>query len=262
MKKRSLYLLFGLILTLVQFSCNNESDVTYELQTLPKEVLTRETFSLEVSPATAGWTFSSKNSNIASVSDSGVVTTHYVGTTMVYVRHAASGFVDSVQVTVKPRVNFYQEPYLTFYTTQEAVKNHETGTYNELNFEDGTSSLTYRREYGIGYSGNLIYNFNPTGEYYYSLFVFNSASRDDVVAQVSERYLFVREKKYETKYEIDAEIRTTGYVDRHYVSPDSSRIITLTQISERNLLWVYYHPYTVQAMKAILNDTVGRVFDL
>jgi len=204
------------------------------------------TFALEVSPATSGWTFNSKNSNIASVSDSGVVTTHYVGTTTLYARQEAGGFVDSVQVTVKPRKTFYEEPCLSFFALEQTVREFEAATVYSIGSSEMFYTL-YTRECGIGCTFDLKYYFNSDNEYAHSSLCFNSLFTDDVIDHVNERYIFISEK------------RNGDLVYRYYKNPGNSLLIE--QYSTENKLWLSYHPYTVQAIDAIQNDTTRRVFD-
>lgn len=107
MKNTGFCLLFGL-LGLMQLSCTDENEVSYQLKTTTISMYSSRTFQLEVTPATSGWTFSSKNNYIASVSESGLVTSHYVGTTMLYAQYEAGRFVDSVQVTVNPSITLFE----------------------------------------------------------------------------------------------------------------------------------------------------------
>lgn len=249
MKQRTVCVLVGLAFALLQLSCSDEKAVTYELKTLPKEVFVHETFALEVSPATSGWTFSSKNSNIASVSDSGVVTTHYVGKTMLYVRHAVGGFVDSVQVTVKPQTTFYDEPYRTFPAVKLAVEGSEPlEIYAYGRYGNGCTCNLHRGECGIGFAYELKYYFNEYGDYTYSSICFNTMFADDVMKQVTERYMLVSEKNNGEEHY------------RYFISPDSSLLVS--QYSVGNELWLFYLPYSAQALETFQKDVFGKVFEL
>lgn len=244
--KQGCFLFLGLVFALLQFSCSPEEEV-YELNTLPMEVLTRDSFALEVVPATTGWTFSSKNEHIASVSSSGIVTTHVMGTTTLYARYAKSGFVDSVQITVKPRTTYFQEPYLVFFVPQQTISDVEEQDYYAAGWGESWTCTYYAREYGIGYPMDLVYYFNTNDEYTFSTLCFNKQFAKDVMDHVSDRYIFMREKSDGNR------------LYSYYINPDSSTI--LASYSMQNELWLLYYPYSVRAMESIQNDTLGVVFE-
>jgi hypothetical protein len=255
-------LLFGLVLGLIQISCTEENDVSYQLKTTSITLISGKTHQIEVLPAISGWSFSSKNSNIASVSDSGLVTTHYVGTTKVYVRHEAGQFVDSVQVTVNPNNTFFEDPFLGFFVSELTVSKNETGSLTNSFADarhDGESFVVYKRESHY----EINYHFNIDGLFDRAEIFLSPLYELETLEHLTERYIYLGMKDYSTWVLKDYFVHDhmLHYVDRHYISPDSSKLICMCFESTTYELKVEFRPFTTQAMDAILNDTIEKVYD-
>lgn len=116
---------------------------------------------------------------------------------------------------------------------------------------EGAFLLNYKKPLDTEQNYFIDYHFNTSGLYDYSIVSVGQAYSFEMDNHISERYIFLTEKNYTNSGDT--------YLDKHYISPDSSKLICLTNVI--NGQWIQFRPYTTQAMEAIQNDTIGMVFD-
>jgi len=207
---------FLLFLSMLILFCACNEEVEYTVNTSTVSFYPDETFTLSVTPAGAGWTFTSANENIASVSTSGIITGNFVGTTDITVHDTISGFIAQVQVTVNPTNTLYREPCQTFYVDQLAVRAYETRTLRiSGTFSDGTSYLLYEPD--NEYYEGIVYLFSDSLLYFESEVLVSDWYSNKLDAHLNERYMIQQDSIADIDY---------------FLSPDSSTIVQK-----------FYYPY-------------------
>ena len=95
-------------------ACSQDDDSTYRLNTKLVELNCKGTQLLQVTPALQGLSYTSLNSNIATVSPEGLITAKLVGTTKITVKDSLNLFVDTVNMVVRSVNTLFDDPYLGF----------------------------------------------------------------------------------------------------------------------------------------------------
>jgi hypothetical protein len=157
---------------------------------------------------------------------------------MIYARYDSANYVDSVRVTVVPRTTLFNDPFLTFFSTEETVKRNEKGHFMEwYGDKDG-------KEYEIEFSYvqktelqhySMHYHFNTGGYYDYSYIGFSTSFADNVFSHLSDQYLL------QNWHNQDSE---NGWcTEWHFINPDSTLFIRFLQ--REKSLTIYYQPFTI-----------------
>lgn len=111
--------------SIVLFSACGE-DVEYAVGNSTISMNVKDSVALSLSPVQAGWVFTSGDTDIATISPSGIVKGKHIGKTIISVSDTLSGFSAQVDVTITSKYNLYREPCPTFNVDPLVVKKYES----------------------------------------------------------------------------------------------------------------------------------------
>jgi len=176
-------LILMISLFLVLFSCKKDDETP--IITLDQNVATLhhgETIQLTVTP-TQACTWSSLDTNVVTVSQTGLVTGVRLGDSKIIVRSTENNISAECVVHLTALSNLYQEPYFTYGQTKEYVKANET---RELISETSDGLFYLGENSNIRYVGYLFENNLVTSA---DVMFMNSTSIiDEVIDFLNERY--------------------------------------------------------------------------
>lgn len=244
---KSQIILIGCILLTLFTACNGDDDVTYQLNTKLVELNCNRTQVLEVTPVLQGLTYTSLNTNIATVSPEGLVKAKLVGTTKVVVKDSLNRFVDTVKVVVRSANTLFPNPYLGFGANQATLlKALNTTDFRYGYIQKGTLLIIeidgYQWDYFMDEEGKMIY---PS-------YVVGRSESTMLEAHLSDHYLFINTKSYN-----DIRVAEVTYTDSYYVNPDSTLIILHGSDSFNTTTTIEFHPATKEKIQRILSDENG-----
>lgn len=207
-------LVIGVLIAIFS-ACNQEEE--YAVNTTTINVNANDSVALSVTPAKAGWVYTSGNNNIASVSAKGIVTGKHVGTTTITVSDIISGFTAQVIACVTAKTTLYREPYPTFFVDELTVRAYETRRLVDADrLTEGISYLLYEAENTL-FEG-VLYLFSDSVQYFESEVIIFNYYENKVNAHLNDRYLLQR----------------TNSVDFiPYLSTDTSMVVYKTSSHER-----------------------------
>lgn len=268
------------LLTFIFFSCSEEETITYQLNSKLVQLKCDKTFALQISPALDGLTYTSLNTNIATVSNNGLIKAKLVGTTKIVVKDPLNRFVDTVKVEVTTMFTSFANPFLTFGAGKDAIYAsidlhkyeyyyYPYESYNYLYMYDKTTTTTTTTTYRTYY-------------YYYlskddKLILSNVYLHDDgeLDGHFSSRYNNMRTFSYsslvtsiyltETEDGYDTTYVTSTYsnVDSYFINPDSSLVILKEKSTTGSYADIYYLEASKENIQRILNtdeDDGKRLF--
>jgi len=233
---------------LVFFSaCSQEDEVTYQLNTKLVELNCRSTLSLIVTPALQGLSYTSLNTNIATVSAEGQVRAKLVGTTKVVVKDSLNRFVDTVKVVVRSVNTLFDDPYLGFGADSMTVKNNVSIPYFKTYIEPWLAfEITFGgRDASVYY---WTYRFDENGKYTSFYLVVKPSEFFNLGNHIGDRYTYMATKTYQNN------------LDTYYLNPDSTLIIMDNRYSGNIEAIIEFYPATKERIQRVLSDENGHLF--
>jgi hypothetical protein len=231
---------FGVLFMFIT-ACSQEDESTYRLNTKLVELNCNGTLALEVSPALQGLSYTSLNTNIATVSPGGLVTAKLVGSTKIVVKDSLNLFVDTVKVVVNSTSTAFNNPYLEFGADQSTI----------IEVMDMTDySLTDKPPYTMLFfpvSLNVIeyaYYLNDEGKLVYSLIAFNRNEYED----------FSLEKHLTDRYSVMKTFEHYKASDTYYINPDSSLIVLFQKPPYGIYETIEFHQANQERVQHILSE--------
>jgi len=229
MKTKSI--LFLSLLLLLVCACSQEDE--YSVNTTTVSVNPNDSVALSVTPANAGWVFTSANQNIAAVSAKGIIKGMHVGATTITVSDTISGFNAQVQVTVTAKNTLFREPCPTFFVDHNAVRAYETRELmSSGDLGTGISYLLYKPD--NLFCEGVVYLFSDSLNYFESEVIVLHWYENKLNAHLNDRFVL---NSTNTDYTV-------------FQSPDSSTVVYKMYVDER-----YINVYTSP-------DYTGRIYFL
>lgn len=224
------------------FSCGQEDEM-YQLNTKLVQLNCDRTFALEVTPALLGLTYTSLNTNIATVSADGVIKAKLVGTTKILVKDLRSSFIDTVKVVVNTLYTSFYDPYLGFGADKETIIKvlnvsdydyYESTPYNRLIIDNGDVTDFKAWTYYLSKDNKLL--FSQVG-------IDNNGMLD---THMTSRYNLLKTFQYSV------------FLDSYYINPDSSLIVLDRRANGLILTNIYYYLANKERTQRILSEVDGE----
>lgn len=225
-------------------ACSQDDESTYRLTTKLVELNCKGTQSLQVTPALQGLSYTSLNTNIATVSPEGLITAKLVGTTKIVVKDSLNLFVDTVNVVVRSVNTLFDEPYFGFGINLATLKKELNLTEYSIFYPPIESGFKVIFE-AKGHRWS--YDFSSENKYTYVAVEVPEAEYTLLDAHLNDRYSLMTTKSYSTS-------SNSSTVDAYYINPDSSLIIEDYRYSHNTCSLVYFYQATQEKIQLVLSD--------
>jgi hypothetical protein len=241
------------LLTCFFSSCSQEEDVTYQLNSKLVELKCDKTFALQVSPALPGLTYTSLNTNIATVNKQGLITSKLAGTTNIVVKDSLNKFNDTVKVIVNSQYNSFRDPCLTFGANDITIfKQMKAFNYSYYSYNYPEYNCMYYYDSQMTETLYYLYYFSKSNKLLFSRVYIQDYG--DLDWHIASRYSLMKNFHYTYTY-MYADSSTYSYSNEetYYISPDSSLIVFLAKSSGSQLNSIFYFPAIKEVIQQILS---------
>ncbi len=259
------------LLTFIISSCSNEDEpITYLLNSKLVKLNCERTFDLKITPALEGLTYTSMNSNIASVDNKGQITAKLVGTTNIIVKDSLNRFADTVKVVVNTIHTAYSEPFLTYGATKDDIlAKIDLHKWYYYAYDGGGMNYGYLYMYDETIDDNITYYYyfpkgsnklaisdvliEDTGEVDQHISSRFNHMRTFMFSRITTSYTYYYDDDNTTIIDIDTSIYVYGYEESYFINPDSTVLIFKQKSSRSSYIDIYYFRASKDMIEHVVN---------